>query len=55
VNLGKTFHYAEMATLIGPRWFMVERGHADRVSSDKAVGYDVAKIRLLYGFQFNIL
>jgi dipeptidyl aminopeptidase/acylaminoacyl peptidase len=30
-NLGSTFDYAEMAYLILPRPFMVERGHNDRV------------------------
>ena len=28
-NLGRTFNYAEMAALIAPRPFMVERGHDD--------------------------
>jgi hypothetical protein len=26
-NMGRTFNYAEMAALIAPRPFMVERGH----------------------------
>ena len=30
-NMGRTFNYAEMAALIAPRPFMVERGHLDRV------------------------
>ena len=33
-NLGHTFDYAEMAYLMIPRPFMVERGHHDRVSRD---------------------
>jgi len=53
-DLGNTFNYAEMAALIAPRPFMVERGHADHVSSDEAVGYEFAKIRRLYAFQLNI-
>ena len=36
-DLGSTFNYAEMAALIAPRPFMVERGHFDGVSSDEAV------------------
>ena len=30
-NLGHTFSYAEMAGLIAPRPFMVERGHRDGI------------------------
>lgn len=47
-DLGETFNYAEMAALIAPRPFMVERGHFDGVSSDEAVAYEYAKVRLLY-------
>lgn len=47
-DLGSTFNYAEMAALIAPRPFMVERGHFDGVSSDEAVGYEFAKVRFLY-------
>ena len=32
-DLGSTFNYAEMAALIAPRPFMVERGHFDGVAS----------------------
>ena len=31
-DLGSTFNYAEMAALIAPRPFMVERGHFDNVA-----------------------
>ena len=34
-DLGHTFNYAEMAALIAPRPFMVERGHHDRVGTDE--------------------
>lgn len=47
-DLGSTFNYAEMAALIAPRPFMVERGHFDGVSSDEAVAYEFAKVRFLY-------
>ncbi len=47
-DLGETFNHAEMAALIAPRPFMVERGHYDGVSSDEAVAYEYAKVRLLY-------
>jgi hypothetical protein len=47
-DLGNTFNYAEMAALIAPRPFMVERGHRDGVAPDTWVAYEYAKIRQLY-------
>ncbi len=47
-DLGNTFNYAEMAGLIAPRPFMVERGHRDGVAPDEWVAYEFAKVRLLY-------
>lgn len=47
-DLGTKFNYAEMAALIAPRPFMVERGHFDGVSSDERVAYEFAKVRHLY-------
>jgi len=47
-DLGRTFNYAEMAYLILPRPFMVERGHHDGVAPDEWVAYEYAKIRWLY-------
>jgi dienelactone hydrolase len=47
-NLGHTFNYAEMAALIAPRPFMVERGHSDGVGIDEMVAYEYAKVRRLY-------
>ena len=47
-NLANTFNYAEMAALICPRPFMVERGHRDGVGIDEWVDYEYAKVRLLY-------
>lgn len=47
-NLGQTFNYAEMAALIAPRPFMVERGHDDGVAPDEWVAYEYAKVRRLY-------
>ncbi len=47
-NLGHTFNYAEMAALIAPRPFMVERGHADGVGADEWVAFEYAKVRRLY-------
>ncbi len=47
-DLGHTFNYAEMAALIAPRPFMVERGHFDGVAPDETVGYEFGKVRHLY-------
>jgi len=47
-NLGNTFNYAELAGLIAPRPFMVERGHQDGVAPDEWVAYEYAKVRHLY-------
>jgi dienelactone hydrolase len=47
-NLGHTLVYAEMAALIAPRPFMVERGHDDGVGIDEWVAYEYAKVRRHY-------
>ena len=47
-NLGGTFNYAEMAFLIAPRPFMVERGHFDGVGEDHWVGYEFARVQHMY-------
>jgi dienelactone hydrolase len=47
-NLANTYNYAEMAALIAPRPFMVERGHKDGVGTDKWVAYEYAKVRIHY-------
>ncbi len=47
-DLGNTFNYAEMAALIAPRPFMVERGHSDGVGLDEYVAFEYAKVRRFY-------
>ena len=47
-RLGITFNYAEMAYLIFPRPFMVERGHRDGVGLDEWVAHEYAKVRRVY-------
>ena len=47
-DLGSTFNYAEMAALIAPRPFMVERGHFDGVAPDESVAWEFAKVKFLY-------
>ncbi|MCS6864963.1 MAG: hypothetical protein RMJ56_12350 [Gemmataceae bacterium] len=53
-NLGHTFNYAEMAALIAPRPFMVERGHDDGVGTDEMVAYEYAKVRYLYANRLKL-
>jgi dienelactone hydrolase len=53
-DLGSTFNYAEMAALIAPRPFMVERGHFDGVAPDEAVAYEFAKAYNLYHARLGI-
>jgi hypothetical protein len=47
-DLGHTFNHAEMAYLVFPRPFMVERGHDDGVGFDSWVAAEYAKVRYLY-------
>ncbi len=47
-DLANTFNYAEMAALIAPRPFMVERGHSDGVGLDEYVAFEYAKVRRFY-------
>ncbi len=52
-DLGTKFNYAEMATLIAPRPFMVERGHFDGVAPDDRVGFEFARVRNLYATKLH--
>ncbi len=53
-DLGSTFNYAEMAALIAPRPFMVERGHSDGVGWDEFVAFEFAKVYRLYDDKLGI-
>lgn len=53
-GLGKHFNYAEMAALIAPRPFMVERGHHDGVGPDDRVAKEFAKVRYLYNARLHL-
>lgn len=50
----RVFNYAEMAALICPRPFMVERGHTDGVSTDEWVSFEFAKTNFLYSHRLKI-
>jgi dienelactone hydrolase len=47
-DMGNTFDHAELAYLISPRPFMVERGREDRVGRDEWVAYEYAKVSHFY-------
>jgi len=47
-NMAHVASHAEMAKLIAPRPFMVERGHRDGVGVDEWVAYEYAKVRRFY-------
>ncbi len=53
-DLGHTYNYAEMAALIAPRPFMVERGHFDGVADDWTVAWEYARVRFLYAARLNL-
>jgi len=52
-NMGSTFSHAEMAYLIFPRPFMVERGHDDLVQQTEWVAYEFGKVKYFYD-QFGL-
>jgi cephalosporin-C deacetylase-like acetyl esterase len=47
-DLASWMNHAEMAILMAPRPFMVERGHRDGVGIDEWVSYEYAKVRRFY-------
>lgn len=53
-DLGSKFNYAEMAALVAPRPFMVERGHFDGVGPDDRVASEYAKVHHLYNARLGI-
>jgi hypothetical protein len=50
-NLARIASHAEMAMLMAPRPFLVERGHRDPVGEDEWVSYEFAKVRRYYAEQ----
>ncbi|MEZ6058413.1 MAG: hypothetical protein R3C01_17060 [Planctomycetaceae bacterium] len=47
-NMGHLAGYSELASLMAPRPFMVERGHDDGVAPDDWVGWEFARVRRHY-------
>ena len=47
-NFANVVNYGELAMLMAPRPFMVERGHSDGVAPDEWVAYEFAKVRRFF-------
>jgi hypothetical protein len=47
-NFANVVNYSDLAKLMAPRPFMVERGHQDDVAPDEWVAYEYAKVRRFY-------
>ncbi|MBM3775902.1 MAG: hypothetical protein FJW37_12185, partial [Acidobacteria bacterium] len=47
-DFANVVNYGELANLMAPRPFMVERGHDDGVAPDEWVAYEFAKVRRFY-------
>jgi dienelactone hydrolase len=47
-NFANVINYSDLAALMAPRPFMVERGHDDPVSIDEEVAYEYAAVRRFY-------
>jgi dienelactone hydrolase len=47
-DFANVVNYSDLANLLAPRPFMVERGHEDGVAPDEWVAYEYAKVRRFY-------
>ncbi len=47
-NFANIVNYSDLANLMAPRPFMVERGHDDPVGIDEEVAYEYAAVRRFY-------
>ena len=53
-DFANTLNYADLAKLMAPRPFMVERGHNDIVAPDEWVAYEYAKVRWFYDMRMQM-
>jgi dienelactone hydrolase len=53
-DLANVANYSDLANLMAPRPFMVERGHDDGVAPDEWVAYEYAKVRRFYDMQIRL-
>ena len=53
-DFANVVNYSDLAKLMAPRPFMVERGHKDGVAPDEWVAYEYSKVRWFYDVQMNL-
>jgi len=53
-NFANVVNYSDLANLMAPRPFMVERGHDDVVAPDEWVAYEYAKTRSFYDMKMKM-
>jgi dienelactone hydrolase len=53
-DFANVVNYADLASLMAPRPFMVERGHNDGVAPDEWVAYEFAKVRRFYATRMGM-
>jgi len=53
-NFANVVNYSDLANLMAPRPFMVERGHDDVVAPDEWVAYEYAKTRWFYDMKMKM-
>jgi dienelactone hydrolase len=53
-DFANVVNYSDLANLMAPRPFMVERGHADGVAPDEWVAYEYAKVRRFYDTKMHL-
>jgi hypothetical protein len=53
-DFANVVNYSDLANLMAPRPFMVERGHHDGVAPDEWVAYEFAKTRFFYATRMKL-
>ncbi|HXJ37989.1 MAG TPA: dienelactone hydrolase family protein [Bryobacteraceae bacterium] len=53
-DFANVVNYSDLAKLMAPRPFMVERGHNDTVAPDEWVAYEYAKVRWFYDMRMRL-
>jgi cephalosporin-C deacetylase-like acetyl esterase len=53
-DFANVVNYSDLANLMAPRPFMVERGHNDGVAPDEWVAYEYAKVRRFYDMKMHL-
>jgi dienelactone hydrolase len=53
-DFANVVNYSDLANLMAPRPFMVERGHGDGVAPDEEVAYEYAKVRQFFDVKMKM-